>query len=81
MNPIMLECLWVCRQSLRHNPDRKGSGYDKRCRLICKLYKNKSDILVNHTKLLHVAQNFDILCNAGKKILKNRRKYTILISK
>ena len=68
-------------RSLLHSPNHKCSGYDKRCWLICKLYKNKGVILENHTKLLHIAQKFDILRNAGKKILKNWKKYTILISK
>ena len=43
-----------------------------------KLHKNLAIILANHTKLLHVAQNFDILRNTSKKVLKKRLKCTII---
>ena len=53
----------------------------KTARTSAKVYKSKTEILVIHTKMFHVAQNFDILRNADKKVLKNSRKYTILTSK
>lgn len=42
---------------------------------VCKIAQKMSQFLCNQTKILHIAQDFDIL---RKKVLKNKPKYTII---
>ena len=68
-NMILREQLFFTRQRFK-----KFKGY----LYASKLHKSQRIIRSKCPKPLHVAQDFDILRNIGKKILKLKRKYTII---
>ena len=66
--------LWGCKTVTMSSPSHKGLGLTKRVYQYVKMHKFQVSVLDNHTILLHVAQDFDILRNAYEKNIENLTK-------